>query len=38
MSYLTIRKILEIYKNIENPDYVKFINSKKKRGRRNKNV
>ena len=29
MSYLTIRKILEIYKNIENPDYVKFINSTK---------
>ena len=30
MSYLTIRKILEIYKNIENPDYVKFIKSTKK--------
>ena len=30
MSYLTIRKILEIYENIENPDYVKFINSTKK--------
>jgi hypothetical protein len=30
MSYLTISRILEIYKNIPNPDYVKFIDSTKK--------
>ena len=35
MSYLTIRKILEIYKNIENRLCKIYI---KTRGRRNQNV
>lgn len=30
MAYLTIRKILQNFKDIENPDYVKFINTTKK--------